>query len=254
MSISNRPKTLREVDRIAAGINAICETDLADGVKKVEAAATKIAADIYLIWIEGHNPETMKDFFLMIGEQSGRRPVTKLVNYCVREIPPQYRGIVQEVKNEICSTVEMLITDWKPPRKPTFEEVLQQIAEISKALGIYELHRRWLTRMSNEARAKKREREGFENLGRQAAKEKAAAEANMTLEQYSEWQASKEEQKKREAIEECLELMANDGTLVSATPDDLKHGAIYIVHNKRLYRLSDNDTKRLLDCVVGSTR
>jgi hypothetical protein len=111
---SNRPAALQNVDRLKRAISAICETRLYPGARDVIDAATDIAANTYLILLEGNKPEVAKDFWLEVGMKRGKTPITKLVNYVIDETPPELRRVVQEAQNQITSGVSMLDRDFKP--------------------------------------------------------------------------------------------------------------------------------------------
>lgn len=251
--MSNRPESLREVLRLTTAIAVVCEKELFPGADTMNTGATKIAADVFLCLKEGLKAEVVKDFNDMIVPVSGKRFITKLVNFCVQDIPVKSRGLVQEAKNEISSTVEMLNTFWKPARVPTFDQTVAEIERMSEGKGLIELHRRWMKHLSDEARSDKKSTADLVEEGKRSLLEKEAQKKGLTLLEYkAELLALEDEQKSAEGKAAWNELVRN-GTVIqlSGRLDWLVTGAVFVEHDGQLVRLSDEDGERARDCLMG---
>lgn len=219
---TNRPH-LKAVDRLKAKITTICDTKLYPGANQVVEAATEIAAETFLMYLEGSKPEVTRDFWMEVSLKRGKRPITKLVNYVIDETPPHLRRIIQEMQNEIASTVEILVRDWKPVRFPTDTEVLTEIERRgidSKGTkkGISELHRLWMAHLSSLSVQKRQEERDLLDIGKRAKRQEVAAEKGVTVEELAaEEERQRVDQEQRETQARLEEYITN-GTVVLPAP------------------------------------
>jgi len=249
--MSNRPSTMKAVDRLKAMIATICETRLYPHAEQVVEAATDIAAGTYLILLEGEKPEVAKDFWLEVGMKRGKRPITKLVNYVIDETPPHLRRIVQEMQNEIASTVEILHRDWKPVRTPTLSEVMNEIDQRSDHKGLADLHRRWMGHLSSLSQRQREEQKDLLEIGKRVRRQQDAEARGMTIEQLAaEEERERTEREQQEVQARWIEYVS-DGTAIDlGHPAWLKTNAIYVEHDGGLVQLSDTDCLRVRACMT----
>jgi hypothetical protein len=250
--MSNRPSTMKAVDRLKAMIASICESRLYPHAEQVVEAATDITAATYLILLEGEKPEVAKEFWLEVGMKRGKRPITKLVNYVIDETPPHLRRIVQEMQNEIASAVEILHRDWKPVRIPTFDEVLADIDQRSEHKGLAGLHRRWMSHLSSLSQRQREEQKDLLDIGKRVRRQQDAESRGMTVEQLAAEEERERVEREKQQVQARWNEYINGGTPIELgqRPDWLKTDAIYVEHEGRLVQLSSTDCERVRACMT----
>jgi peroxiredoxin family protein len=237
---------MREIDRLKSMVSTICETRLYPAASEVEEASTDCAALIYLVWLEGKKPDVFSDFWAEVALKRGKTAVQKTGNFVIDETPLHIRRLVQEMKNQITSTVEMLLKDWAPVKTPTFDDVL---AEIGRMGGLNDLHRRWMNYLGSRNKHKREETEELLDLGRLTKRQKEAESRGMTVEQLAEQEEQERMERYRKDEQHRFDQYVNSGTVVGNF-DWLTSRAIYVEDNGRLVKLSDDDRDRTRTCMT----